>query len=41
MAGHGENRNSVATRGLSDEDVEDLQEAFNNFDRDKVKKKPI
>eukprot|EP00752_Nemacystus_decipiens_P012402 g10989.t1 len=33
MAEQGKN-DSVALIGLSDEDIEDFQEAFNNFDRD-------
>lgn len=35
MSDKGNNRESVATRGLSAEDVEDFQEAFDNFDQDK------
>ncbi|CAM9220220.1 unnamed protein product [Scytosiphon promiscuus] len=35
MTGTAEVRDSIATRGLSAEDLEDLKEAFDNFDRDK------
>lgn len=31
------NEDSVAIRGLSEEDVADLKEAFDNFDRNKVR----
>lgn len=37
MAGS-EVRDSVATRGLTEEDIADLKEAFDNFDRDGVRR---
>ena len=35
MSDSGNKIESAATRGLSEEDVDDFREAFNNFDQDK------